>query len=379
MLEARELFLGSFKNKFFSDEYLKDLEIAFESFSKSGKEGLLPQLSFLKDLTRYVFGIEFSDEEVLYHWNEIFSIKKELVDKDVRVIAFDYFLRGGLLYNPKVIEMKKFMGIMDMLFQDYKTFSYNYHMFRIIVNYEIEKVKRYGGYFSIIMMDLDNFKFYNDKYGHQFGDEILQEFTKVVMSCIRKSDVIFRYGGDEFIVFCPETKRIGARVVAEKIKDAVSSYFSDKGLDMSVSIGIAVFPFDAEDFEELISFADKMLYHSKKFGKNRITDRFDYVDVDDRRRFPRILVKKPSSLTFKDGDILVECNVIDVSKSGILVKCEYPVSFKSEIVEVHKIKIGDSEFILDMFVRLARSEGNFIAIDFNENKVFETIVYLFDS
>lgn len=379
MLESKELFLKSFEGKFFSEEYLKDLERIFGSFLKNGKEGLVKEINFLKDLTRLVFGVEMDDEEVVRNWERIFSIKKDIGDQDIRVVAFDYFLNKGYLYNPKIIEMERFIGIMDILFQDHKTHSYNYHMFKILVNYEIERTKRYGGYFSLIMMDLDNFKFYNDKYGHQFGDEILQEFSKVVLSCIRKSDVVFRYGGDEFVVFCPETKRIGARVVAEKIRDTVNNFFISRNLNMSVSIGIAVFPFDAEDFEGLISFADKMLYHSKRSGKNKVTDRFDYVDIDDRRKFPRIFVKKPSNLTFRDGNSLIDCSVVDVSKSGILVKCDYPYPFKSEIVEVHKIKIGDSEFILDMFVKIARTEGNFVALNFEENKIFETIIYLFDS
>lgn len=378
MLEARELFVKSIEEKFVSNQYLNDLEHIWKKFSVEGKNSISENIGFLRDVTRFVFGVEIEDEEILNHWEKIFNIKKSLETHDIRVIAFDYFLNGKFILSPKIMEMEKFADFIEIMFQDHKTFAYNYHLLKVLITYEIEKIKRYGGSFSIIMMDLDNFKYYNDKYGHKFGDEILNDFSKIVLSYIRKSDILFRYGGDEFVVFCPETRRIGARVVAERIRESISEYFKSKNINISASIGIAVFPFDGESFEDIIEIADKMLYYSKKKGKNRVTDIFDFVEDNDRRKFPRIAVDKSSKIIIKVNNIYMEGNIVEISKGGILVKFNSSIKIEDEIVELHKLIVGDSEYVLDIFAKLARVEGTFIAIDFRENKTLETIIYLFE-
>lgn len=378
MLEAKELFVKSIEEKFLSSQkYLSCLEEIFEKSRSEGVSVISDNLSFLRDVTRVVFGIETEDEAVVSYWNDIFRVKAQFPSQDLRIIAFEYFLTKGVLINPKVMEMERFLNFVEVMFQDHKTYAYNYYMLKVLVAYEIEKIRRYGGCFSILMMDLDNFKYYNDRYGHQFGDEILSGFSNVVLSCIRRSDILFRYGGDEFVVFCPETRRIGARVVAEKVRSSVNEYFREKDLSITVSIGIASFPFDGESFEEIISVADRMLYHSKRSGKNKVTDRFDYVEEGDRRKFPRVLVNRPSYVVFRTEKGTIEGSIVDISKGGMLIKLNCFVEL-GEIVELHEIRIGESEYVLDVFVKVSRVEGNFLAIDFRENKVFETIIYLFE-
>ncbi|MCX8028557.1 MAG: diguanylate cyclase [Brevinematales bacterium] len=378
MLEVKEFFLYTSKEKFLSNEYVKDIEKVYHEFIKGNKNAIKDKINLFRDTTRLVFGIEMSDKEVVYHWENIFDIRKGFPNYDIRIISFDYFLNNHKIYNPKIIEMEKFIGLLETMLQDSKTLAYNYNMMKILINYEIERIKRYSGYFSVILIDLDNFKYYNDTHGHRFGDEILSEFSKIVISNMRKSDLLFRYGGDEFVVFCPETKRIGARIVAERIREGVETYFKQKNIQITTSIGISSFPFDGENFDEIMNTADKMLYFSKSRGKNRITDRFDYVDQEDRRTSPRLTLEKPSKVFLRINNQIVEGALMDISKSGMLIKTNNTNYKDISIITLDKIMLGDSEFVLEVPVKVERCEGLFLAINFKDNKILETLVYLFD-
>jgi diguanylate cyclase (GGDEF)-like protein/PAS domain S-box-containing protein len=130
---------------------------------------------------------------------------------------------------------------------------------------------------SIIMIDIDKFKLYNDHYGHQAGDECLKQIAeKLEKSCKRPSDIVARYGGEEFIIFLPDTDVEGARTVAEKIKKniedmGIEHVKSRHGGIVTVSIGIAAtVPKNEHEMEKLIGRADKMLYQAKELGRNRI-------------------------------------------------------------------------------------------------------------
>lgn len=378
MFEAKELLLKTVEHRFTSSNYISELENVHKHFVEIGPIAIKENISLFRETTRVIFGIEIDDKEVIDHWTNILNLKSSMPNYDIRIIAFDYFINRKMLRNPKILEMDKFVNMLEVMFQDPKTYAYNYTMMKILINYEIEKAKRYGGYFSLLIMDLDNFKYYNDTHGHQFGDEILEQFSKIVLSCIRKSDLLFRYGGDEFVVFCPETKRIGARVVAEKIKQNVELFFSKRNLNITTSIGISVFPVDGDSFEEILDVADKMLYFSKSRGRNRITDIFDYVDENDRRRFPRIRLKTPSVVSLRIEDTIFDAEVIDISKSGILVRTNSPIDISDNTITLNKIKLGESEYLLDIPVKVIRNNNGLLGIDFNENKILETLIYLLD-
>ncbi|MFN4245104.1 MAG: diguanylate cyclase [Brevinematia bacterium] len=378
MLEAREFLVKSIGEKFLKPNYITELENIFSKFKESNTISE-KDLNFLCETTRIVFGLDLGNKDVLEHWTKILSVKNELESYDIRVIAFDYFLNKKLINNPKIIEIEKFFEVLEFTFQDHKTFAYNYYMLKLLANYEIEKIKRYGGSFSILMIDLDNFKYYNDTYGHQFGDELLNEFSRIVLSCIRRSDLLFRYGGDEFIVFLPETKRIGARFVAEKIKESVFQNFKSKNIDITTSIGISVYPFDGETFEDIIEVADRMMYFSKKHGKNKVSDKFDYVEESDRRRYPRIYLDKRVNIFLKIDNDIFRGVVIDISKSGILVKLDLKPKELGDLVEINKISINDSEYFVNVLAKISRVDDNFIALDFKENRILETIMYILSS
>ena len=148
----------------------------------------------------------------------------------------------------------------------------NRRFIQTLLDKEIKKIERYGGYFSIILSDLDNFKKVNDTYGHNIGDEVLRLFSKVVSSQIREMDVLARWGGEEFIIFLPKTTKEQAIIVAERIRKKLNeSYFyidESRKIKVTASFGVATFPEDGVTLEWLLKVADERLYKAKSLGKN---------------------------------------------------------------------------------------------------------------
>lgn len=128
--------------------------------------------------------------------------------------------------------------------------------------------------FSFLMIDIDNFKWHNDTYGHLVGDVILKKIADVIRANCREIDLIGRFGGEEFSVALPMTNKDGALFAAERIRKAIESSTIkafDESLSVTVSIGVASFPQDATTNQELIDKADSALYRSKRTGKNKVS------------------------------------------------------------------------------------------------------------
>lgn len=139
---------------------------------------------------------------------------------------------------------------------------------------EIVRSERFSHNLSLIILDIDKFKYSNDKYGHVFGDQILKSLAKFLKEAIRKTDFVARYGGDEFVIAKPETEKSLANVLAERLQKNLSEYSLENQkilVKTTVSIGIASFPDDAKNITELIHNADTALYDSKEAGGNRIS------------------------------------------------------------------------------------------------------------
>lgn len=134
---------------------------------------------------------------------------------------------------------------------------------------EIKRALRYKTNFSIILFDIDNFKEINDVYGHLEGDKVLKELANFVTHSLRESDVLIRYGGDEFIIYLPNTSFESAKGVAEKILNSITSQ-KIGGRNVSVSMGVAEFPRDGKTWPELFGKADVALYRAKRRGKGRV-------------------------------------------------------------------------------------------------------------
>lgn len=169
-----------------------------------------------------------------------------------------------------MLEKLKRLSITDGLTQLYNS-RYFYNQLKI----EIDRTSRYQRPLSILLLDIDKFKEYNDRYGHLEGDKILIRLGQVIKSCLRKMDSAYRYGGEEFTIILPETEGDEAATVAERIRTAVEAecFFPLKdGQSVTISISIGVTEFNLhEDIAVFVQRADKAMYQSKQSGRNRVS------------------------------------------------------------------------------------------------------------
>ena len=133
---------------------------------------------------------------------------------------------------------------------------------------EIARASRYGGILSLIILDLDSFKAFNDNYGHVPGDELLKEISDIMKSSTRGSDQAFRYGGDEFAILLPETNIESAQVVAERVRKRIAIEV-ESPIPITASLGVASWPTNGTRANELIAAADTALYQAKRSGGNQ--------------------------------------------------------------------------------------------------------------
>jgi diguanylate cyclase (GGDEF)-like protein len=149
----------------------------------------------------------------------------------------------------------------------------NHRSFQTLLSEELTRSNRYKRSVSLLMMDIDNFKKFNDTYGHTTGDMVLREIAKCVRQTIRRNDIPARYGGEEFMVIIPETNPEGALIIGERVRQNIEALVipvNNKELQVTVSIGLANVPEHTSDQQEMINFADIALYFSKENGKNQI-------------------------------------------------------------------------------------------------------------
>jgi len=140
---------------------------------------------------------------------------------------------------------------------------------------ELEKSRRYGHPLSFIISDIDHFKSFNDTYGHQIGDFVLEEVAKVLKGAVRNVDLAARYGGEEFVAVLPETDYKGAFTFAERFRKLVEGKIYEdqktgQKLRVTVSIGVASYPLHSKERTEIIKKADSALYIAKESGRNRV-------------------------------------------------------------------------------------------------------------
>lgn len=156
---------------------------------------------------------------------------------------------------------------------DELTGLHNMRGFVVIANRLFAQAKRFQRSSSFLMVDSDNLKHVNDKYGHEAGNRMLQHVVKAVLGQLRSTDIAARYGGDEFVVMLPDTPARGAFEVAERIRNAVESvpFVTDsEAISCSVSIGAASYPQDGRALDALLARADRALYQAKEAGRNRV-------------------------------------------------------------------------------------------------------------
>ncbi len=160
------------------------------------------------------------------------------------------------------------VGLERTSITDSLTGLYNRLFFNEQIVYNIEKYNRYGEPFSMMMFDIDNFKSINDTYGHNEGDRVLKEIAAIIKKTIRKTDLPFRYGGEEFVIIFPKTKITSANTIAQRIKKEIEENINV--YDHPITISGAVGEYQDEGIYKFIQKIDNKLYEAKRTGKNKV-------------------------------------------------------------------------------------------------------------
>ena len=147
---------------------------------------------------------------------------------------------------------------------------YNHRYLHERLEEELVRARRREGRLSVLFCDCDHFKAYNDEHGHKAGDAALARIARIIESCGRRSDLAARYGGEEFVLALTDTDTAGARIVAQRIRSEVETSSIRAGHPLTISIGVATFPEDAEARDELLDKADWAMYTAKRAGRNRV-------------------------------------------------------------------------------------------------------------
>ncbi len=157
---------------------------------------------------------------------------------------------------------------------DSLTGLFNYGHFMRCLDSEISRADRYGGFVTLVMFDIDHFKLFNDRYGHEKGNEALRAVAAVLRREKRDSDIVARYGGEEFVLMIPEDEAAGVET-AGRLREAIAEAPVPLGggsmTGVTVSVGVACYPASAGSREELLDKVDQLLYSSKRRGRNQVS------------------------------------------------------------------------------------------------------------
>jgi diguanylate cyclase (GGDEF)-like protein len=210
-------------------------------------------------------------------------LKKDLKTGENKVIESEGVFGGKTVsIIHKAIELRGKKYILEIFeditesITDELTGSLNRRKLKEDMKEELERAERYKNDLSVLMIDIDWFKQYNDFHGHQKGDELLSRLVRTISKNIRFNDKLYRYGGEEFVVLLPETTGEEAGEVAEKLRDKIEGkkfigeQESQPERNITISIGIASYPQNGSSFRDIIFAADSALYEAKASGRNTV-------------------------------------------------------------------------------------------------------------
>jgi diguanylate cyclase (GGDEF)-like protein len=295
-------------------------------------------------------GIDVPQEQSEEHWIMMQEHRREMMQHlgrnvDITTALSDYLQTStDFLDHPRLIEAAQYEDLINETIHDSLTGLFNRRYFDESYNHHASLAIRYRIEFSLLFLDIDNFKDINDSFGHLAGDKALRQVAAVIDEEKRNSDIAARYGGEEFILLLTHTDNVSGYVFAERLRKAIEKIiviYRSQSFKVTVSGGLASFPFNSQDPEQLLEMADSAVYLSKGAGKNRITNY-----KDEKRRFLRVNINEPilakeldfhNSQTFNAtsknicaGGILFEND--EPLPIGALIKVKVPVTDSSPLI-----------------------------------------------
>jgi two-component system cell cycle response regulator len=253
------------------------IQIVITDILLPGKDGL--------QLTAQIKQNYDIDVIVMTGYSENYSYE-EAINKGASDLVFKPFRFEELLLRLKRVlkerrltkERNRILSKLENLaITDGLTKLYNLRHFYNLLEVEIDRCRRYGHSLALLLLDIDNFKVYNDTYGHLEGDKVLVKIGQIIRSCLRTMDSAYRYGGEEFTVILPETSAQEANNVASRIRTAVEleNFLPEPGNAVIVTISIGVTEYHSkESLSDFIKRADQAMYLSKEKGRNTISSLF---------------------------------------------------------------------------------------------------------
>ena len=322
------------------------------------QEGAVVYVELLYLLTH----MRFEPDEARKHWEAVILHRKELEDAvgysmDLSVALVSYFVQvSQKLKNPKVIELKLFEETRDSAYKDELTGLHNFRFFQEFLRWEVKRCERSGGEFSIAMGDLDNFKSYNDRFGHDVGNEALKAVGYALQAVGRDQDVAARYGGEEFVLIMPETSKEDAGQVADRVCRSIADLElpqSGPGNGVTMSLGVASYPVDAVASEALIRCADRAMYTAKAKGKN-LAQSYG----SNRRALRRVDVELEGEIRALKKDAL-PFSTMNISEQGLRLRAKEPLALNSMVEFVLNLPDRDQEVkAYARVVRVYEKEGD---------------------
>jgi diguanylate cyclase (GGDEF)-like protein len=291
--------------------------------------GLLERREPFSTALELLFHLRLDEAEAVRTVDAVLGHRRRLAarlgrDPGIRVAGIDYLTNvEPRISSPVVVDEEDWVRTLRSARSDPLTGLNNREVFHASLVREIRRGTRFGSEFALLLLDLDGFKNVNDRFGHLFGDLVLETVGSLLRRSTRETDVACRYGGEEFGIVLPQTDRLGAFEVGERVRVLVETRFATEDVDgirvpLTLSAGIATFPEDGSTATEIVSRADLALYDAKASGRNRVRLRHP-----ERRRAVRYPARRERRVLLEvAGSAARRAVPLDVSRHGMLVECD---------------------------------------------------------